>query len=220
MDRRDSSYYEHLAAKLYSAVLADVLDDLGARDQVFAHTLRPLDPATVVCGRAATMLATAVWDVPAEPYKLEMEGIDRLQPGEVLVATCSGATHAALWGELLSTSARARGARGVVIDGFTRDSKEIIQMGFPVFATGLHPGDSKGRIEVVALAVPVRVCGVLVHPGDLVFADQDGGVVVPAALEEAAVAKALAKVAAENTVRDALAAGMTVAEAFRKFGVL
>ena len=93
-------------------------------------------------------------------------------------------------------------------------------MGFPVFHVGFHPADSLGRLDVVAHDVPIRCGGVLVHPGDLVLADDDGVVVVPQGRGRAGAALAEEKVSGENLVRKALAEGMTVTEAFRRYGVL
>ena len=123
-------------------------------------------------------------------------------------------------GELLSTAARARGAAGAVMDGLTRDIRAIRGMKFPVFAGGIGPLDSKGRGKVMAVDVPVEVAGALVAPGDLVFGDADGVVVVPRAVEDQVVAAALAKVAGENATRDALARGEKLAEVFKRHGIL
>ena len=144
MDTRSTEYYEDIQERLYTSVLADVMDELGYRRQVMDHRIRPLFPEARVVGRAATMLAGEVYDVPAEPFKLEMELLDSLEPGEVVVCTTQGSLHAAMWGELLSTHTQAKGGRGAVMDGLTRDSWGIIDIRFPVFAAGLSPADSKG----------------------------------------------------------------------------
>src|SRR6266849_848029 len=117
---------------LTSSVLADVLDALGHRTSALPATLRPLRPEWKVFGRAATLSAVTVAAEPAEPYAVELECIDALRPGDVLVATTNGDRGSALWGELLSTAARAHGATGAVIDGLTRDAAKIIAMDFPV----------------------------------------------------------------------------------------
>src|SRR5438105_11524686 len=124
------------------------------------------------------------------------------------------------WGELLSTAARYRGCRGVVIDGFTRDTRAIADMGFPVFCRGVHPADSLGRLDVLAHNVPIVCGGVTVLPGDLVLADHDGVVVLPQAVAEQALQAAEEKVRGENLVRQKLAEGMSATEAFRRYGVL
>src|SRR6185295_6848643 len=101
-----------------------------------------------------------------------------------VVGAVQASNRAALWGELLSTHTRAKGGRGAVLDGLSRDSWGIVEMKFPVFATGLTPADSKGRLEVIAIRSTIPVGGVSVANGDLVVADDDGCVVVPAAIED------------------------------------
>jgi regulator of RNase E activity RraA len=213
----DLHWPERLGA-LYSAVVADVLDRLGRRHQVMASGIRPLAQGMRVAGRALTALAVPEREgAPERPYAGEIQAVDALGPGDVLVAS---SCEFSLWGELLSTAARARGAHGVVLDGPTRDTSSIRAMGFPVFCRGTHPADSLGRVRVEAHNVPI-VCGsTLVRPGDLVLADDDGVVVVPAEMAEEVLSLAEEKVRGENKVREALAAGMTVAEAFHKFGIL
>lgn len=206
--------------RLSSALLADVLDALGHRHSALPAEVRPLSPSWRVCGRAATLSAVSVAAEPARPYEVEMACIDALKPGEVLVATTNGDRSSALWGELLSTACQARGAAGVVIDGLTRDAARILAMGYPVFAAGYCPLDSKGRLDCVGHGEPIRVGSCVVHPGDWVFGDIDGLVVVPAALAEEAFRLALVKAQGENRVRDELARGRSVREVFAEFGIL
>jgi len=212
--------YQELKEKLYSAVICDILDELGYRKQAMNHTIKPLVEDWVVCGRAFTVLATDIYEIPAEPYKLELEAVDSLSEGDLLVATTNGSVSCGFWGELLSTAVVGRKGVGAVIDGLTRDSRKIVKMGFPVFVRGTSSYDSKGRTEVIAYQVPI-VCGeVLVNPGDLVFGDYDGVVVVPQQLEEQVITKALEKVSGENRVREELRAGVSAKEVFRRYGIL
>jgi 4-hydroxy-4-methyl-2-oxoglutarate aldolase len=220
VDRRSLEYLDRVASELYSSVLSDILDDLGHRQQVIRPEVRAVYPGARLAGRAATMLSVAVSELPAEPYKLLMELLDSIEPGEVVVAAVQGSTQAAVWGELLSTHTRARGGRGVVIDGLTRDAWGIAEMKFPVFATGVSPADSKGRLEVIAIRQPILVGGVAVTPGDLALADEDGVVVVPQAIEEEVINRAFEKVAGENTIRDILARGASIKQVFEEHGIL
>jgi 4-hydroxy-4-methyl-2-oxoglutarate aldolase len=206
--------------KLYSAVLADILDDLGFRHQALEHNIRPVSPSFKLIGRAFTILATDVYEVPEEPYVKELQAVDHLAEGDVVVATTNGSISSGLWGELLSTAARSKGARGAVIDGLTRDSSNIVEMGFPVFTRGYSPLDSKGRMEVISYGVPIRCGGVLVNPGDLVFGDHDGVVVIPERVSEEALVKAVDKVSGEDEMRRALEQGMGIMEAYNKYGIL
>jgi regulator of RNase E activity RraA len=205
---------------LSSALLADVLDGLGHRHSALPGEIRPLESSWKLCGRAATLSAVTVAAEPALPYAVEMECIDALRPGQVLVATTNGDLGSALWGELLSTAARARGAVGAVIDGLTRDAARIRAMGFPVFAAGLCPLDSKGRLDCIAHGRPIRIGSCIIRHGDWVFGDADGLVVVPIELADEAFRLALAKAQGENRVRDELAKGRPLREVFADYGIL
>jgi regulator of RNase E activity RraA len=206
--------------KLYAAVIADVLDDLGLRQQAMDCSLRPIGPGMVVVGRAFTVLATDVYEVPENPYEKELEAVDRLSEGDVLVATTNGSVSSGFWGELLTTAAMSKGARGAVIDGLTRDSAKIVELGFPVFIRGYSPLDSKGRTDVIAYGTPIECGGVHVRTGDVVFGDNDGVVVVPEEAAEETLRKSGEKVSGENEMRRALKDGMGVVEAYNKFGIL
>jgi 4-hydroxy-4-methyl-2-oxoglutarate aldolase len=205
---------------LTSAILADVLDALGHRHSALPAEVRPLKPGWKLFGRAATLSCVAVAAEPAHPYAVELDCVDALKPGDVLVATTNNERSGALWGELLSTAARARGAVGVVIDGLTRDAARILAMDFPVFASGFSPLDSKGRLDAVSHGQPIRLGGCVVRPGDLIFGDIDGLVAVPQELAEAALGRALEKVRGENKVREELARGRSTREVFAQYGIL
>src|SRR5437588_5582108 len=220
MDRFSKDYLDDIEDRLYTSVLADVLDDAGYRHQVMHHDVRPLYTGAKAVGRAATMLAIEVTELPSEPYRLLMDLLDGIKAGEVVVGAVQGNPGGALWGELLSTHTRARGGRGTVLDGLSRDSWGIVDMRFPVFATGLSPADSKGRLEVITIRGTIPVAGVSVADGDLVFADGDGCVVVPAAVEEDVVGRALEKVSGEDKMREILAKGASIREVFKEYGIL
>jgi regulator of RNase E activity RraA len=205
---------------LYSSVLADVLDALGHRTSALRASIRPLRSEWKLFGRAATLSAVPVAVEPSQPYAVELECIDALRPGDVLVATTHGDRGSALWGELLSTASRAHGAVGVVLDGLTRDAAKIMAMDFPVFAAGFSPLDSKGRIDGLSHGQPIRISDCVVRPGDWVFGDVDGVVVVPAELADRAFPRALEKVTGENRVRAELAKGRSVREVFAEYRIL
>jgi regulator of RNase E activity RraA len=213
---------EQVREQLYSAVLSDVLDDMGLRHQAMAPRVRPLDDTLVLVGVARTGQFREVDGVaPGEnPYELEMAIIDDLRPGDVMVFGCDGSDRIAPWGELLSTAARQRGAAGAVTDGFVRDVRGVRAMLFPVFHGGIAPLDSKGRGKVMAIDVPVMCAGVRVEPGDLVFGDVDGIVVVPRAAQEEALKRAFDKVGSENKTRDELLRGAKLREVYDRYGVL
>lgn len=211
---------EQVREQLSSAVLADVLDSLGHRHTALPANVRPLRATWKLVGRAATLNAVTVAAEPLHPYAVEMECIDALRPGDVLVATTNGDHSSALWGELLSTAARAHGASGVVLDGLTRDAARIRAMDFPVFAAGFSPLDSKGRIDGIEHGRPIRIGDCAVRPGDWVVGDIDGVVVVPSEVAEIAFLRALEKVTGENRVRDELARGRGIREVFAEYRIL
>jgi 4-hydroxy-4-methyl-2-oxoglutarate aldolase len=218
----DEQLIESVLRSLYAAVLSDVLDGLGYRHQVLPPWVRPLDERVVLCGRARTGLYRDVYHVPPghNPYELEIALVDDLRPGDVPVLGCGRSGRIAPWGELLSTASMARRAHGCVTDGLVRDTKAIRELEFPVFHGGIGPLDSKGRGEVCAIDVPIECAGVSVNPGDLVFGDADGVVVVPQPIVVQTVKQALAKVEGEDRTRAELKQGARLADVFKKYGVL
>ena len=218
----DEQLIERVRGALYAAVLSDVLDGLGYRHQVLPPSIRPLDDGLVLCGRARTGLYRDVYHLPPghNPYELEIALIDDLKPGEVPVLGCGRSGRIAPWGELLSTASIARGAHGCVTDGLVRDVRAIRELRFPVFHGGIGALDSKGRGEVCAIDVPIECAGVSVNPGDLVFGDADGVVVVPQPVVTQTVRKALEKVEGEDRTRDELKQGARLADVFKKYGIL
>ena len=215
----DIALIDRLAA-LHPAVVSDCLDLLGHRHQVMAPGIRPLAIGMRLAGAAATVRVVADDGIPADRsqwHRGTIAAVDALQPGDVLVAShCD----AAFWGELLATAAGLRGARGVVADAYARDTLALIDMDFATFARGINCADALGRIRVEAAGVPIECGGVQVNPGDFVLGDHDGVVVLPAAVATEAVGMAEQKIAGEDRVRDELARGMSLAEAFGTFGVL
>ena len=207
-------------SRLYSAVVSDILDDLGHRDHVLDPAIRPLGRGAVIAGFANPFLVTEVDRIPDEPYTGEIGALDDIRPGEIILVAAGGSARAACWGELFSVAARARGARGTVIDGYCRDARRIAALGYPVWSRGMLPLDCKGRTAVTAWRQPAVIGGLLVRPGDLVVADDDGAVVIPAELTEQTISRALAKASKEHALRDALEAGSTLRAAYDRFGVL
>ena len=206
--------------KLYTAVVADVLDELGHRQQTLRADLQAMTPARHVCGRVFTARAETVAAIPAEPYKLELAAIDALESGDVLVVDADYNPQCAFWGELLSTACLAKGVRGAVMSTCTRDLWALEKMDFPVFAIGATPADSKGRIDVTAIGEPISIDGVNMKNGDYVIGDADGVVIIPTEALDETLRLAQEKMAGENTVREDLAKGMPVTEAFAKHGIL
>lgn len=216
----DDQFLEQLREKLYVSVVSDVLDAQGYADQAMSARLRPLTPESRVIGRAHTMLTVDIYARPENPYELEIAAVDALKPNDVMVAMTHDSQRTCIWGELLSTAAVARGATGCVIDGHTRDVRQINEMGFPVFCTGIRPVDSSSRSKVVSFGVTIECGGVRVDPGDVIFGDYDGIVVIPQTILAKTVEMALAKVESENHSRDMLRQGHYLRDVYEKFGVL
>jgi 4-hydroxy-4-methyl-2-oxoglutarate aldolase len=206
--------------KLYSAVVADVLDALGYRNQTLAADIRPLTPVRQVCGRVFTAQATVVDKVPAKPYELEIAAVDAMQGGDVLVCDVGNDRTCGFWGELLTTACLAKGVRGVVMSACTRDLWKIRELDFPVFGIGYHPADSLGRADILRLREPITIGGVRTSQGDLILGDDDGIVIVPQQVAEEALRRAEEKVSGENLVRAELERGVPIGEVFKKYGIL
>ncbi len=208
-----------LRTVLYTAVVTDVLDALGLRNQAFGASLSRQSGMGVLLGRAKT----TQWEDcehDDRPYELELVAVDECRRDEVIVAAAAGSMRSGIWGELLSTAARNRGCAGALIDGAVRDVAAMDAMGFLVFARGTSPLDSLHRQRVTAVDVSVEIGGVSIRPGDLVIADADGAAVIPREVEQEALARAWDKVTAENVVRNEIRAGSKAADVFKKYGVL
>jgi regulator of RNase E activity RraA len=216
----DAAMIDWAARELYSAVLSDACDATGHRHQALAPDIRPLDETQVLVGRAKTVVWGPTFQVSSQPYEKEIAAVDSLLPGEVFVMAVNRSPEIVPWGELLSTACRARGGRGAVLDGLVRDTARIKVTKLPVFCVGRRPYDSCGRGIVIDYDVPIAIDGVAVRPGDLVFGDADGVIVVPREVEHEVLARAWTKVAGENITRAALLRGSLLADVYREYGVL
>jgi 4-hydroxy-4-methyl-2-oxoglutarate aldolase len=211
---------ELIKTRLYTAVVCDTLDELGFRNQALREDIRPLQEGHIVLGYAKTILAADVYHIAEKPYEEEINSMDSIRENEVVVVATNHSRQNGIWGELLSTAAKMRGANGAIIDGLIRDTKKIKELEFPVFCTGFKPVDSKGRGIVIDYDCPIEVGGVLVRKGDIVFGDCDGVVIIPIEVLEQTVQTALKKVDGENNTRDELLQGKLLREVYEKYGVL
>lgn len=211
---------QEIQDKLFSAVISDALDSLGYRHQSPNLDFRVNTSIEKLVGRAKTTLWADMFHEDPNPYVLELKAVDDCQSGDILVAAAGGSVRSGIWGELLSTAARNSGCVGAIIHGATRDIAQIRKMEFPVFATASCLYDSLNRQRVIDIDVPVEIGGVGIEPGSLIFCDEDGIVVIPQDIEDEVVARAMAKVDAENITRDAISNGMKATAAYEKFGIL
>jgi 4-hydroxy-4-methyl-2-oxoglutarate aldolase len=218
----DDPQFNMMAEKLYVAVISDILDGMGFRGQVLQPGVVPAqpDPSQVLVGRAATVLVGPQYEVVDQPYTNQIAAIDALMPGDVVVSGVGGMTNVAVWGELFSNAAKARGARGFLTDGCHRDTRMVLDLGFPVFSRGPRPVDISGRGTVISIGRPVEIAGVIVHPGDVVFAEVDGVIIIPQDVAEETLSRAFEKVAKEDGAREDLRKGRLLSEVWSRYRVL
>lgn len=207
-----------LCEKLYTAVIGDILDQLGYVTQFLPADVRPMAPEMKVVGRAMPVQLAASTKVRGQGFASLMAALDALRPGEVYLAS-GGDIDCAAWGELMTASARGHGAVGAVVNSYHRDTDRILHQRWPVFSRGAYAQDAAVRSIVVDHRITIDVRGVEVAPGDLVVGDRDGVLIVPAAVEDEVLRLALHKVEAEGRVRAAIDAGASATEAFKEFGV-
>ncbi len=203
---------------LYSGAVSDVLDRLGLRQQALPHTIMPLTLDTVVAGPAFTGQGYPVGDVTSDDSKTRIRMLESIKPGTVSVWSSAGHFGSAHWGEIMSNAARERGCTGAVVDGGLRDTRFVLQMGFPVFYRFRSSASSIGRWEIKEWMVPIRIGDTTIHPDDFVFGDCDGVVIVPQALAADVLLKTEEIVQRENGMRADLEKGVTVSEVYRRHG--
>src|ERR1700723_720166 len=228
LSNSDQELFSTIRQELFTCVVGDVMDKLGLQHQFLPPQIRPLRQDMVVIGRALPVLAVDVFAekiagsanaLMDKPFGLMLEALDDLRTNEVYLNTGSSPRDA-LWGELMSTRARKLGSRGAVLNGYVRDTKAILAMGFPAFGFGSYGQDSAPRYKVVDFRVPVEIGSVRIRPGDILFGDMDGVLVVPAEAEAEVFTKALKKARGEKLVRKAIEEGSPAVAAFEKFGIM
>ena len=224
----DDELFALMRRQLFPAVVGDILDSMGLLKQFLSPGIRPLRPDMVVLGRAMPVLEANAFaateaqgqnPLSRKPFGLLFEALDDLHRNEVYVAT-SCAPQFALWGGLMTTRAMHLKAAGAVLDGYSRDTPEVLASGLAVFSLGGYAQDQGPRGKVIDWRVGIEINGVRIAPGDIVFGDLDGVLVIPRQAEEEAIRRALEKASTENQVRDAISAGMSTVEAFKTFGVM
>jgi regulator of RNase E activity RraA len=222
----DDGLFDFMKQRLFPAVVGDVMDAFGIVHQFLPPGITPLTPELIVAGRAMPVLeadctgTTLAAEGRKAPFGLMFKALDDLKKGEVYLCSGGGFRYA-LWGELMTRRALQLGAAGAVLDGYARDTKGILRLGFPVFCRGRYAQDQAVRGRVIDYRCPIELSnGVGVEPGDLVFGDTDGVVVVPRGREKEILQAALEKVMGENKVRSAIEGGMSAAEAFERFGIM
>ena len=226
--KSDEELFQLTQRELFTCVVGDVMDKIGLVHQFLPPSIRPLHPEMVVFGRAMPVLSGDVFSekvegsanpLSARSFGLMLQALDDLRPGEVYLNTGSSPRNA-MWGEMMSTRARRLGARGAIVNGYFRDTRAIMAMNFPTFGFGSYGQDSAPRYKVYDYRVPIEVGAVRIDPGDIVFGDIDGVLVVPAAAELEVFHRALEKARGEKTVKRDLESGISATEAFARHGIM
>jgi regulator of RNase E activity RraA len=215
----DSQLFDLVRRELYTPVVGDILDDLGFTHQFLPQQVQPMREEMKLVGRAMPVVVIDVFGKQKNPFGKLTEALDQLEPGEIYLAS-GGEMRSAYWGEILTATAKKRGATGAVINGYHRDTPKVLEQNWPVFSRGRFAQDSSVRTQVLDYRCPIEIGGVWVEPGDLVFGDLDGVLVVPRKVEKEVLERALTKARGEKTVRAAIEGGMSSTDAFKKFGIL
>lgn len=224
----DKELYSIAKTELFVALVGDVMDKLGYQHQFLPPNIKPLDNDFIVIGRAMPALEADVFDevvtdtnnpIMKKPFGIMFEALDSLQEDEVYICTGASARYA-LWGGLMSTRALKLGAAGAVLHGYSRDTNEVLNLNFPTFSYGGYAQDQGPRGKVVDYRVPIEIDGIRINPGDIVYGDRDGVVIVPKEIEEEAFMGAIEKARGEQLVKKALENGMSTVDAFKKFGIM
>ena len=226
--KNDEELFSLAKKELFTALVGDVLDKLGYEHQFLAPVIKPIDPAMVVIGRAMPVLEADVFSeksaassnpVMQKPFGLMFEALDDLKRNEVYI--CSGSSlEYALWGGLMSTRAMKLEAAGAVVNGYSRDTNEVLRLSFPTFSMGGYAQDQGPRGKVIDFRSSIKFSGIPVNNGDLIFGDRDGVIVVPKQIEREAFEAALEKARGEKLVKRALEEGMSAVDAFAKYGIM
>jgi regulator of RNase E activity RraA len=215
----DQALFQRIREKLFTPVLGDILDRERCWHQFLPQPIKPLNTAHMLVGRAMPVRIADVTGPQVRPFGRLTDALDSLEPGEIYLAT-GGSMNCAAWGEIMTATARTRGAAGAVIDGFHRDTPRVLDQNWPVFSRGSFAQDAGVRSSVVDFRCTVEVGGVHIEPGDLVVGDVDGVLVIPHNLEERVIEQALEKVTGEKKVRRDIEGGSTSTAVFDRYGIL
>ena len=226
--QNDDQLFHLMKTQLFSAVIGDIMDQLGYLHQFLPPAIKPLQANLLIAGRAMPVLEADVFaekssaqqnPLMAKPFGLMLEALDDLKKNEVYICTGASPTYA-LWGELMSTRAMKLGAAGAVMNGYHRDTKGILDLQFPVFSFGNYAQDQGPRGKVIDFRCSINIGQVSIRPGDIVFGDMDGVCIIPKEAEEEVIRLAIQKANGEKLVQQAIQNGMSACEAFAKFGIM
>ena len=224
----DHQLFQIEKEEIFTALVGDTLDKLAYLNQFLPQIIKPLDPSMITIGRAMPVLEADVYgesqadshnSALRQPFGIMFEALDSLKENEVYI--CSGSSpNYALWGGLMSTRAMKLGAAGAVLHGWSRDTNEVLNLKFPTFSYGGYAQDQGPRGKVIDYNVPIEIEGVRIKPGDIIYGDRDGVLIVPIEVVNEAFEGAIEKARAEQLVKKALENGMSTVDAFKKFGIM
>jgi 4-hydroxy-4-methyl-2-oxoglutarate aldolase len=206
--------------KLYTGAISDILDKNGYRNQVLPHYITPFTVANRLAGIAFTGQGYPCADIAHDDTKTRLKILDSISPGTISVWATGGSMDCAHWGEIMSTAVKQRGCTGAVVDGGVRDVDFVNAMDYPVFAKFKCSASSVGRWDIVDCQISIKVGNTVIHPGDFVFGDTDGVVIVPQSLIMDVLTAAEDVFERERGMREELRRGVTVTEAYAKYGSL
>jgi 4-hydroxy-4-methyl-2-oxoglutarate aldolase len=206
--------------KLYTGAISDILDKNGYRNQVLPYYITPFTVANRVAGMAFTGQGYPCADIAHDDTKTRLKILDSITPGTISVWATGGSMECAHWGEIMSTAVKQRGCTGAVVDGGVRDVDFVNAMNYPVFARFKSSASSVGRWDIVDCQVTIRVGNTVIHPGDFVFGDTDGVVIVPRDMTLDVLTAAEDIFERERGMREELRRGVSVTDAYNKYGSL
>lgn len=206
--------------RLYTGAVADVLDANGYRGQVLPAEIQAVTLSMKVAGPAFPGFGVPTDEPTDNDTDQRLSMLESVKPGSVTVWSCGGHRGSAHWGEIMSRSVMERGCAGAVVDGGLRDTDFVLQLGFPVWCGLRSPASSIGRWNIVDWDCKITIGSTPIHPGDWVFGDVDGVVIIPKDVVEEVLAESESKVANEELMRRDLAAGLSVTEAFERHGAM
>lgn len=225
--KNDDELFALIRENLYSSVIGDILDKMKYLHQFLPWRIQPIREKMVVAGRAMTVLEADSFEelsvgqnpVMKKSFGLMLEALDDLKKNEVYICTGSSPSYA-LVGELMCTRMKILGAAGAVVNGFHRDTNGILDLEFPCFSYGRYAQDQGPRGKVIDYRVPIEMEGVRINPGDIIFGDLDGVLVIPREVEVEVITRSLEKAAGEKMVAEAIKGGMAARESYDRYGIM
>ncbi len=214
----DKELFEIMKKEIYTGVLCDMLDTIGYSHQYLPREIQSLRPTNIMVGRAYPTIICDVYGEQEKPLGLLPDAVDHIGKDEIYIVT-GGDRRCSYFGEIMTAKILKNGGVGAVIDGYMRDTRQVLEQKIPVFSMGRDAQGSIYRNQVIRYGCPVEIGNIKINPGDLIFGDIDGVVVIPKEIEEKAVSITLAKVRGERDTRAAIEKGMSAVDAVNKFGV-